>query len=107
MKHMLNFAEFLAQASVPDDVLNKTALILCDSIGAIVGFIALLGFVAASGLVLYILGQTTLMPLTLAAHLGAVLTFFLLTPYTKMVHGIYRFAALVRDEQRKTGSTSP
>lgn len=71
------------------------------------GFIALLGFVAASGLVLYILGQTTLMPLTLAAHLGAVLTFFLLTPYTKMVHGIYRFAALVRDEQRKTGSTSP
>jgi len=37
MKHLLNFAEFLAQASVPDDVLNKTALILCDSIGAIVG----------------------------------------------------------------------
>lgn len=71
------------------------------------GFIALLGFVAASGIVLYIVGQTAWMPLALAIHLGAVLAFFLLTPYTKMVHGIYRFAALVRDAQRKTDSNSP
>jgi citrate/tricarballylate utilization protein len=31
-----------------------------------------------------------------------VLSFFLLTPYTKMAHGFYRLAALVRDEQRKS-----
>ena len=31
----------------------------------------------------------------LAVHLGAVLAFFILTPYTKMVHGFYRMAALL------------
>ena len=66
-----------------------------------VAFIALLGFVGVSGLVLYALGQTALMPTLLALHLGAVLAFFLLTPYTKMAHGFYRMAALVRDAQRK------
>ncbi len=30
---------------------------------------------------------------------AAVLAFFLLTPYSKMVHGFYRFAALIRDAQ--------
>jgi citrate/tricarballylate utilization protein len=34
--------------------------------------------------------------------LGAVLTFFLITPYSKMVHGFYRLAALVRDAQSIT-----
>jgi len=65
------------------------------------GFIALLGFVGFSGLVLYGLGGTTLMPVLLALHLGSVLAFFLLTPYTKMAHGFYRLAALVRDAQRQ------
>ena len=65
------------------------------------GYILLLGFVGLSGLVLYALGSTALMPALLAIHLGSVLTFFVLTPYTKMAHGFYRFAALVRDAQRK------
>ncbi|WP_299986054.1 tricarballylate utilization 4Fe-4S protein TcuB [uncultured Ruegeria sp.] len=64
------------------------------------GFILLLGFVALSGLVLYALGSSVLMPALLAIHLGSVLALFLLTPYTKMAHGFYRMAALVRDEQR-------
>ena len=67
------------------------------------GFIALLAFVGFSGLVLYGLGGTKLMPTFLALHLGAVLAFFLLTPYTKMAHGFYRLAALVRDAQRLAG----
>ncbi len=66
-----------------------------------IGFILLLGFVGLSGLVLYALGSTPLMPALLAIHLGSVLTFFLLTPYTKMAHGFYRLAAFVRDAQRK------
>jgi citrate/tricarballylate utilization protein len=69
--------------------------------GGDIGFILLLGFVGLSGLVLYILGSTALMPALLAIHLGSVLTFFLLTPYTKMAHGFYRLAALIRDAQHK------
>lgn len=64
-------------------------------------FVALLGFVGFSGIVLYGLGNTALMPAILALHLGAVLSFFLLTPFTKMAHGFFRLAALVRDEQVK------
>jgi len=64
-------------------------------------FIALLGFVALSGLVLYGVGSTQALPVVLALHLGAVLAFFLLTPFTKMAHGFYRFAALIRDAQAK------
>ncbi len=65
------------------------------------GFILLLGFVGFSGLVLYALGATPFMPSMLALHLGAVLAFFLLTPYTKMTHGFFRLAALIKDAQRK------
>ncbi|MBC6406184.1 MAG: tricarballylate utilization 4Fe-4S protein TcuB [Rhodospirillales bacterium] len=63
-------------------------------------FVLLLGFAGLSGLLLYGLGQTPLMPALLALHLGAVLAFFLLTPFTKMAHGFYRSAALIRDAQR-------
>ena len=72
-----------------------------SSWGGEVAFILLLGFVAFSGLVLYAAGTTALMPPVLALHLGAVLSFFLLMPYTKMAHGFYRLAALIRDAQRK------
>jgi len=68
--------------------------------GGEIAFTALLGFVALSGLALYALGSTALMPALLALHLGAVLSFFLLMPYTKMAHGFYRLAALARNAQR-------
>jgi citrate/tricarballylate utilization protein len=64
-------------------------------------FVALLGFVGFSGLALYVFGPTEAMPALLALHLGAVLSFFLLTPYTKMAHGFYRLLALVRDAQAR------
>ena len=67
-----------------------------------IGFILLLGVVALSGLGLYALGQTQAMPTLLALHLGSVLAFFLLTPFSKMAHGVYRLAALVGEAQRKT-----
>ena len=68
--------------------------------GGEMAFVALLGFVGLSGLALYALGQTPAMPVLLALHLGAVLAFFLLTPFTKMAHGFYRLSALVVDAQR-------
>jgi len=69
--------------------------------GGEMGFVLLLFLVALSGLLLYALGSTSAMPAMLAIHLGSVLSFFLLTPYSKMAHGFYRLAALVRDAQRK------
>ncbi|WP_424985121.1 tricarballylate utilization 4Fe-4S protein TcuB [Microbulbifer sp. S227A] len=72
--------------------------------GGEIGFIGLLGFVALSGLMLYGLGQSSVMPALLVLHLGAVLAFFLLTPFTKMAHGFFRLAALTRDAQRIRGA---
>ena len=49
-----------------------------------------------SGLALLVLRETPLMALMLAVHLGFVCAFFLAMPYSRFVHGLYRFAALVR-----------
>lgn len=65
--------------------------------GGEMGFILLLLLVSASGLALYGFGETAWLPGLLALHLGAVLAFFLLMPYSKMVHGFFRLAALARD----------
>lgn len=69
--------------------------------GGEMGFVALLGFTGASGLALYAATGTALVAPLLAVHLGAVLALFLLLPFTKMVHGFFRFAALVAEEQRR------
>lgn len=69
---------------------------------AVVGetaFVLLLGAAGATGLALYAATGTALVPALLAIHLGCVLAFFLTTPYSKMAHGAYRFAALVREAQ--------
>lgn len=60
------------------------------------GFITILLLTGASGLALRFLGETPLLGLMLALHLGAVLTFFLTMPYGKFVHGLYRYLALSR-----------
>ena len=36
------------------------------------------------------------MGLAMAVHLGFILAFFLVLPYSKMVHAVYRSAALLR-----------
>lgn len=69
------------------------------AIGADMAFIGLLAFISVSGLLLYALGDSPLMPTLLAFHLGSVFSFFLLAPFSKMAHGAYRFAALVRERQ--------
>lgn len=69
--------------------------------GGEMAFVLLLFVVSASGLALYWLGSTTWLDELLALHLGAVLTLFILTPYTKMVHGFYRLAALAIDARDK------
>ena len=64
-------------------------------------FIAILFAVSFTGLVLLAVRETSFMGLTLAIHLGAVYAFFLIMPYSKFVHGLYRFAALLADEGEK------
>ncbi|WP_370250841.1 tricarballylate utilization 4Fe-4S protein TcuB [Nioella sp.] len=69
--------------------------------GGEMAFVLLLAATGASGLALFAATGTALVAPLLALHLGTVLTFFLTMPYSKMVHGAYRLAALVRDAQRK------
>ena len=64
-------------------------------------FIALLGAVAATGLVLYAATGSGAVGWLLPLHLGTVLALFLLTPFSKMAHGFYRFTALAAEAARK------
>jgi citrate/tricarballylate utilization protein len=41
------------------------------------------------------------MGLLLAIHLGVVFALFITMPYSKMVHGLYRYAALVRHARER------
>lgn len=52
--------------------------------------------VSLSGLLLLMLRETAAMGGLLAVHLGLVAGLFLVLPYGKFIHGVYRFAALVR-----------
>ena len=67
--------------------------------GGELGFILLLFLVSTTGLTHYGLAESDWLPELLAIHLGSVLAFFLLTPYSKMMDGFYRLAALLRDAQ--------
>jgi citrate/tricarballylate utilization protein len=58
-------------------------------------FLGLLLLVATSGLVLLVWRATPAMAPLLIVHLGTVLAFFLLLPYSKFVHAGYRAIALV------------
>ena len=61
-----------------------------------VAFIVTLFLLGATGLLLLLLRATPAMGTLLAVHLGTVFGFFVTMPYGKFVHGIYRYAALVR-----------
>jgi citrate/tricarballylate utilization protein len=69
--------------------------------GGEMAFVLLLGATGATGLALYAASGTALVGPLLAVHLGAVLAFFMTAPYSKMVHGFYRLAALARDAQQR------
>jgi citrate/tricarballylate utilization protein len=56
----------------------------------------LLLLAAVTGLLLVALRDTGAMAVLLAVHLGVILGLFLMLPYSKFVHGIYRSVALLK-----------
>ena len=64
--------------------------------GADFALLFLLLLTAVTGLLLLALRSTGAMGVLLAVHLGFVLALFLVMPYSKFVHGLYRGLALVR-----------
>ena len=66
-----------------------------EGLGMDYAFIVSLFFVSFTGLLLLAVRETSFMGVTLAIHLGVVYGFFLILPFSKFVHGLYRFAALI------------
>ena len=64
--------------------------------GMDVAFIAMLLLTALTGIGLLLLRATPAMGVLLALHLGTVFALFITLPYSKFVHGLYRYLALVR-----------
>ncbi|MBP0491716.1 tricarballylate utilization 4Fe-4S protein TcuB [Roseomonas indoligenes] len=73
-------------------------------LGSDYALLVLLLMAAATGLLLLGLRDTGAMGVLLAVHLGVIFTLFAVIPYSKMVHGVYRSAALFRHalERRPT-----
>ncbi|MFI4996516.1 MAG: tricarballylate utilization 4Fe-4S protein TcuB [Hyphomicrobiales bacterium] len=74
-----------------------------ERFGMDAAFIATLFMTSLTGLALLAWRDSPAMGPLLALHLGVVLALFLTMPYGKFVHGIYRFAALVRYAQERRG----
>ncbi len=70
-------------------------------LGMDMAFLAMLSATGITGLLLLLFRDGPLMGLLLAVHLGVVFSLFLTMPYGKFVHGIYRFAALVRHARER------
>ncbi len=67
-----------------------------ELLGADTALLVLLALAAFTGLLLLFLRTTGGMGVLLALHLGVILALFLVLPYGKFVHGVYRGAALLR-----------
>ena len=67
-----------------------------ELLGADAALLIQLALAAFTGLLLLGLRDTGAMGILLALHLGVILSLFLVLPYGKFVHGIYRSAALLR-----------
>jgi citrate/tricarballylate utilization protein len=71
-----------------------------------VSFILVLFLTTLTGMLLLIFRETAAMGTLLAIHLGVVAAFFLMIPYGKLAHVVYRYSALVRNaiEERRAAA---
>ena len=72
------------------------ALVDQQRTGMDVAFILMLFLTSLTGMALLVWRDSAAMGPLLALHLGVVFALFITMPYGKFVHGIYRYAALVR-----------
>jgi citrate/tricarballylate utilization protein len=70
-------------------------------LGADYGLLVLLLLSAVTGLLLLALRHTGAMATLLAVHIGIVLALFVMMPYCKFVHSVYRSGALLRYALRR------
>lgn len=75
-------------------------------LGMDMAFLLMLILTAATGLALLLLRSTPAMGMLLALHLGVVFALFMVMPYGKFVHGLYRGLALVRYAHERRGEAS-
>lgn len=80
-----------AMKFIDDPMVNARRML-----GGDLALLVLLAMVALTGLVLLAARSSGGLGLAMAIHLGFVLALFLVLPYSKMVHGVYRSAALLR-----------
>jgi citrate/tricarballylate utilization protein len=85
---------------------RDAALIDNGGRGMDIAFIAMLLLVSLTGLLLLVLRATPAMATVLALHLGFVFGFFITMPYSKFVHGLYRFIALVKYAGERAAAVS-
>lgn len=72
--------------------------------GMDIAFIVMLLLTSVTGIALLLLRASPAMGVLLAVHLGFVFALFLTLPYSKFVHGLYRFLALVQYAHEQKGS---
>lgn len=77
------------------------ALTSSEATGADYALLLVLAAASLTGLALLCCRGTSYAGILLTTHLGVVLTFFLMVPYSKMVHGLYRLLALIYSAQER------
>jgi citrate/tricarballylate utilization protein len=86
---------FFAKLRRDPEMLDQSRL------GMDTAFIVMLFLTSLTGLLLLVLRGTAAMNALLAVHLGVVLALFITLPYSKFVHGIFRWLALIRYAQER------
>jgi citrate/tricarballylate utilization protein len=77
-------------------IISDPAPVVARLMSTDLALLGLLWLAAMTGLLLLAMRATPAMGVLLALHLGTILALFLLLPYSKFVHGLYRGLALLR-----------
>ncbi len=85
-------------------VITDPVPVACKLLGGEFAMLGLLFLIGSTGLLLLAVRHTGAMGFMLALHFGLVLALFVVLPYSKMVHGVYRGIALLRNARERRAS---